>query len=500
MGADFTMDWGTNRISTRMAGFNPDRMNRTRSGRALVRAARAAGVIAVAAVFLMRSNSASAQLSLSSAVDLALHSNPRVLGARDEVRRARAQVAETHDVYIPSASVGSNVGQAYGYLPYPPTLFSGNAGSLVFSASQHYYIESARAGVRAAEMSLRDVGETVAQDTALSFLTLAHNQERAQAIHQQLDDANKLVTISQARFDAGQDSRLELTQAKLAAAQLKLGALRADDEIDNERNHLARLIGVPAASLTIDGAFPAADIPAQAAEGPYANQAIAAAFFSAQAKEQQAKGDSKVRFWPNINLVINYTRYATFTDSFKNLEKIYIDPKTDRSLLTANETAFGIQMTLPFLDKARTDKARQTAAEAAHAMHDAQNAELDALDGQSKLRHSIDELKAQAEVADLQRDYAQQQLEVLQQQLQSGNGNPNAPQMTPKDEQKARIDERDKYLAVLDAGYQLHQAEVQLLRQMGQLITWIGVPGPTPNAPRSKIPPQATRTIQTPQR
>ena len=500
MRAGFTMDWGTNRISTRMAAFNPHRMNPTRSGQALVRAARVEGVIAVAALVLVGSTSASAQLSLSSTVDLALRSNPRVLGARDEVRRARAQLAETHDVYVPSASVGSNVGQAYGYLPYPPTLFTGNAGSLVFSASQHYYIDSARAGLKAAEMSLRDVGETVAQDTALSFLTFAHNKERAQVIHQQLDDANKLVDISQARFDAGQDSRLELTQAKLTAAQLKLGALRADDEIDNERNHLARLIGVPAASLTIDGNFPTAEIPNEAPEGPYANDAIAAAFFSAQAKEQQAKGDSKVRFWPNINLVVNYTRYATFTDSFKNLEKIYIDPKTDRSLLTANETAFGIQMTLPFLDKARTDKARETAAEAAHAMHDAQNAELDALDGQSKLRHSIEELKAQAVVADLQRDYAQQQLEVLQQQLQSGNGNPNGPQMTPKDEQKARIDERDKYMAVLDAGYQLHQAEVQLLRQMGQLVTWIGVPGPTPNDPVSKIPSQATRSTQTPQR
>ncbi|HXE09696.1 MAG TPA: TolC family protein [Acidobacteriaceae bacterium] len=457
--------------------------------------------MALPALIVLGSGSARAQLSLSSAVDLALRSNPRVLGARDEVRRARAQLAESHDVYVPSASFGSNVGQAYGYLPYPPTLFTGNAGSLVFSASQHYYIESARVGLKAAEMSLRDIGETVAQDTALSFLTLAHNQERAKAIHEQLDDANKLASISQARFDAGQDSRLELTQAKLTAAQLKLGALRADDEVDNERNHLARLIGMPAASLTIDGVFPTAAIPSDAPERPYANDAIAAAFFTAQAKEQQAKGDSRVRFWPNINLVINYTRYATFTDSFKNLEKIYRDPnKPMQSLLTANSAAFGIQVNLPFLDKTRTDKARETAAEAAHAMHDAQNAEMDALDGESKLRHSIDELKAQAEVADLQRDYSQQQLEVLQQQLQSGTGNPNGPQMTPKDEQKARIDERDKYLAVLDAGYQLHQAEVQLLRQMGQLVTWIGVPGPTPNAPVSKIGPGASRTRQTPQR
>ena len=38
-----------------------------------------------------------------------------------------------------------------------------DAGSLVYSASQHDYILSARAGLRASEMTLKDVGETVAQ-------------------------------------------------------------------------------------------------------------------------------------------------------------------------------------------------------------------------------------------------------------------------------------------------------------------------------------------------
>jgi hypothetical protein len=45
--------------------------------------------------------------------------------------------------------------------------------------------------------------------------------------------------------------------------------------------------------------------------------------------------------------------------------------------------------------------------------------------------------------------------------------------MTPKDEQKARIAERDKYLGVIDASFQLRQAEIQLLRQTGQLEAWL---------------------------
>jgi hypothetical protein len=45
--------------------------------------------------------------------------------------------------------------------------------------------------------------------------------------------------------------------------------------------------------------------------------------------------------------------------------------------------------------------------------------------------------------------------------------------MTPKDEQKARINEREKYLGVIDAGFQWRQAEIQLLRQTGKLLDWL---------------------------
>jgi hypothetical protein len=123
------------------------------------------------------------------------------------------------------------------------------------------------------------------------------------------------------------------------------------------------------------------------------------------------------------------------------------------------------------MDRARGAKARESAADAAHARHDAENAQILALDGQSRLRHSVDELQAQADVAELKQQYAQQQLEILQQQLKSGNL--GGQQMTPKDEQNARIDEREKYLGVLDAGYQLRQAEIHLLRQTGQLLMWL---------------------------
>jgi len=57
--------------------------------------------------------------------------------------------------------------------------------------------------------------------------------------------------------------------------------------------------------------------------------------------------------------------------------------------------------------------------------------------------------------------------------MKSGTGNSSAPQMTPKDEQTSRIAEREKYLTVLDANFQMRQAEINLLRQTGELEGWL---------------------------
>jgi len=418
--------------------------------------------------------SADAQLSLSTAVDLALRGNPRVQGAEADVAKARAQLAEAHDAYVPSINAGAAVGESYGYSPYPPTLFTVSGGSLVFSASQFYYIRAARVGLDAAELALDDMREAVAEDTALAVAALDHDQQREAAVRQQSDFATTLVSIVESRVEAGKDTAIELTQARLTAAELRLASLRASDETAVDREHLARLIGLPAAALSVDTGFPASPVPLDATLDTsvhgYANSAVASAFDNAKAKQQQAWGDARFRFRPQINFFAQYNYYATFSDSFAQLQKIY-QANTGQTTLSASEGAFGVQITWPIMDRARSAKARESAADAAHALHDAQNAQITALDGQSRLRRSVTELQSQAEVAGLRQQLAQQQLDALQQQLKSGN--PNGPQMTPSDEQNARISEREKYLGVVDAGYQLRQAEIHLLRQTGQLIPWL---------------------------
>jgi hypothetical protein len=81
------------------------------------------------------------------------------------------------------------------------------------------------------------------------------------------------------------------------------------------------------------------------------------------------------------------------------------------------------------------------------------------------------ELAARADLASLDRDIAQQQLEVIL--VQAASGSSSAPLVTPKDEESARIQERQRYVEMLDADFQLRESKIQLLRQTGELDDWL---------------------------
>jgi hypothetical protein len=82
-----------------------------------------------------------------------------------------------------------------------------------------------------------------------------------------------------------------------------------------------------------------------------------------------------------------------------------------------------------------------------------------------------------AEIASLKQQIAQEQLKAVQAQLQFGNGQgaePGAqPQLSPKAEQQARIDESQKSIDALDSGFDLSKARLSLLRALGHMEDWL---------------------------
>ncbi len=95
----------------------------------------------------------------------------------------------------------------------------------------------------------------------------------------------------------------------------------------------------------------------------------------------------------------------------------------------------------------------------------------------AELTGSIAELDTQAEIASLKQQIASDQLKTVLTQLELGNGSGGGPgsqpQMSPKAEQLARIDERDKVEDSLDAGFDLAKARLNLLRALGHMGDWL---------------------------
>ena len=192
------------------------------------------------------------------------------------------------------------------------------------------------------------------------------------------------------------------------------------------------------------------------------NPGILAAYANAKAKQEQAYGDSRYVLRPQIAFGAQYNRFSTYN----NYATYYTN-------FQQNNAEIGVQITIPLLDVGHRAKARESAADAIHAQHEADQQRDLFLDGRLKLRHAGDELAARAEIAELDQQLAQQQLDAMIIQLQVGNGNITGKQMSPKDEQNARIAEREKYLGLLNTTLQMRQTQINLLRQTGQLEPWL---------------------------
>jgi outer membrane protein TolC len=412
----------------------------------------------------------SAQVSLSTVVDLALKNSSSVRIAAADVQHAAGALSETKDAYLPSVALGSAVGPPpYGFPLGNPDIYDLNAQSLVLSFSQPDYIRSARTALKAAELNLKDAQDQVAADAALDYIELDHDLQAVAALDEEKDSAGKLASIEQDRVQAGVDPRTDELKAELISAQVDLKRLHLQDDAEQMRQKIGHLTGLPTdnfqtetASIPPAPSFGATNGPDQQLEEN--NPGVAAAFVNAQSKLYQSFGDKRQTFRPTLGFGLKYQRFAKFdnyTEYYHNFQQ--------------NNVSAGVQLTFPLFDPSSKAKARQSAAEAVHAQAQAEQSR-DLLSEQVlSLRKSLAEIGAQQRIAQLQSDIAQEQLKTVEIQYQSGSGSPNASPITPKEAEQAHIEERQRYEDVLEANFELVKVQLALLRATGQLRDWLRV-------------------------
>ncbi|WP_109486968.1 TolC family protein [Occallatibacter savannae] len=407
----------------------------------------------------------SAQSAFNSVIRRALEKSSRVRAAELDLKKAQQNLAIAKDIFVPSVVTGGGLGWTYGITLSVPTIFTVNAQSLVYSNQQRFAIRAAHADVQAAQFALAEARQQTEEDVAIALIELDQNQAALAALSEQQDFSAKLVSILEDRVRAGLDSELDLHKAQRGALQMDLQRLQAEDDRASLQSHLSELTGLPESEVQVaHDSIP--EIPDLRTADPNPQSSLAtpglrAAEATARAKMERAKGEANYTWRPIINFAAQYGRVSPINDvsSFYNLHENY------------NTANLGVIFSFPMFDRIRKDAARASAADAARSEIDIQNQRFEENANRMKMTRSVRLIETRAKMAELDLAIAQDELKSVGIQLHGTGG---SPPITPKEEQQAKIQERQKYIDLLNARLELAKARISLMRQTGQLDDWVG--------------------------
>ncbi len=401
-------------------------------------------------------------LPFSKAIDLALqHSGVMGIATLNQWRSQKAY-QELRANYIPQLTVGSGLGYAYGF----PLTLEGTAPSLanftstqaLFNPALKQFMKAAKIDWNAASQDVQDKRNAVILDTALTYAQLEQLIGKIKALKEAQVAADKGQFVSEQRLLQGVDSKLEVSKSQLMAARIRLRTAEAQGQVDVLREHLSKLIGLPAESIAVEpGSMPQLpqisqddDLSTRAVEN---SPVVKLADQKAAAAAARAKGEHKAT-WPTADVATQYAylaRYNNWDVYFKN----YL----------ANNFSGGLNIRFPFFNRVQKAKAEEADADAMVARKEADLTRDRVTEDTLKLQRSLRQLAAARDVAKLEWEVAQGELEAVTARLQAGGAN-------PRDEANARLDVDDKHAAYLDTEFELCRAKLQLLRLTGELENW----------------------------
>ncbi|HWZ45061.1 MAG TPA: TolC family protein [Candidatus Saccharimonadales bacterium] len=423
-------------------------------------------VMALAGLFLIGNaallNAQNGPLPFRTAIELALKNSTATAIGRAETQRVKAGYSQSRDLFLPQITIGSGLAFSYGF-PLSlegsaPSIFNFNAQEYLLNPAQRQFVKAAREEVGAAESMNVERRNDVILEAAVDYIQLDLLQSSLNVQKEQEEFAAKYEDIAAQRVKEGVDAATELTRARLASARGRLQLESTRSSIDQLRLRLSQMTGLAQGAIeTITESIPglpqpsqAPDLAATAAEKSFS---VKAAEQAALAKAFRARGEER-QLYPAIDLVAQYGLLARFN----NYDTFF------RRFQRHNVTA-GIAVRFPFFNPAQRATARAAEADAVKAKKEALSVKEQVSGEVLRLQRSVQQLSAAREVNKLEHLLAQGDVETVHEKIQSGSAN-------LKEEQAVRIAEHDRYAAYLDSNFQLDRAQIQLLRQTGELEGW----------------------------
>jgi outer membrane protein TolC len=417
------------------------------------------------AVVFLPSLAIAEPLTLKRAVELALTHSPAAGQTSADQQRAFASLQEARNQYKPQLSVGSGLGDSWGY-PLSlegsaPSLVNVTAQSALFNPALRDYIRAARSEYKATEAGSKDQRNQIIQDTVLAYTELLKWQQLTGHLQQQHDDAVRTQQIIDQRVQEGVDNPQLRNQAKLAAARSNLHIVEAESSVHELRAFLSQLTGLPEASIELasDSVPALPEVPAQpdvAATAADVSPSVLFARQHAEAQSFRARAEHRL-LWPTADFASQYAVLARYN----NWQKFFVNNAFER-----NNATVGVVLRFPVFNTAQRAHAAAADADALHAQKDVESARNQVSQQVLKMQDSVRQLMAAKEVSDLEFEIAKSNVDALEVRLNAGS-------TTVPDAANARTEMFEKYNAAQNADFALVRARIALLRLTGDLESWV---------------------------
>ena len=423
------------------------------------------GVAAVAVVFLAISGSAQEAsappiaLTLKRAIELALQNSKDIQVAKIQASIADKAALINKAQFMPNVYAGSGLGYTYGIPETPggraPSVFNVTYTEQVFNEPLRGQGKEQQEQVRAQKIALEDMRNSVIVRTASGYLELVKVRHSAELLQKEQESAEKILGVVKERAGEGYELPVEVTRAQLTRAQVAQRLLQLQGRQDELEMFLRGQCGLaPEQPIEVG----AEDLPG-AAEQEGANlialamennTVVRMAQSDVQAKEFRLIGEKR-GYWPTLELVSVYSLLAKF-----NNYALYFNH------FQRNNYNLGIQAQVPIFSPS-------TKANVALAQTNLLAAKASLSNKQDQVSAEVRRKTRRVRETDAGREVARLELQLVQQDLAQLQARFNEGKVSLQEIEKTRVDENEKWMALLDATFQRQQAQLDLLKTAGQL-------------------------------
>lgn len=407
------------------------------------------------------------KLSLQQALAIAARQNPDIALARLDAQRAQHDIQIANDAFSPKVNLRGDAVYTDGYPNaigpdfHSPSILHQETDMALYNRPRRYQVDAAKQDAHAAQLGPQAKDNDVVREIASLYLDVEESLQETQQLQAEIDADRKMTDATASKVNGGYVLPVELLRSKVETTQAtqRLHSVAADREYSEAL--IAVALGfsgndlVEPSETSENFTLPAVNSEDQAVNTALLNNnELKRLEFGLLAKRFERKSYAAFRI-PQLDLVEQYSLFAarTYRDYFPS------------NKFQRNNAELGASFTLPILI------GPEPGARLQQAYIDEEKIEVQITDLTHRIRANIERAYQSVTKAEQALDVAKQELDLAHDQHSVVEAQYREGHSRLSDVERAMNTENEKQLSVYQQNTALQRAKLDLLREMGNLIS-----------------------------